>query len=102
MLRLHQQLQHWLLGDALSSMHFLKKEILRKRILLFFIREEVWENDYRLKIKEIMITGERIPIVNEDTSIKDVIIEITSKRLGTTCVVDEQWKTCWELLQMVI
>ena len=41
-----------------------------------------------LEIKEIMITGERIPIVNESTSIKDVILEITSKRLGTTCVVN--------------
>ncbi|MHB8580907.1 MAG: KpsF/GutQ family sugar-phosphate isomerase [Ignavibacteriaceae bacterium] len=41
-----------------------------------------------LEIKEIMITGEKIPIVNESTSIKDVILEITSKRLGTTCVVD--------------
>ncbi len=43
-----------------------------------------------LQISEIMIKGERIPIVKEETSLKDVIIEITSKRLGTTCVVDEQ------------
>jgi arabinose-5-phosphate isomerase len=41
-----------------------------------------------LEIKEIMYTGERIPIVNEDTSLKDAIWEITSKRLGSTCVVD--------------
>lgn len=43
-----------------------------------------------LQISEIMIKGERIPIVKEETSLKDVIIEITSKRLGTTCVVDEK------------
>lgn len=43
-----------------------------------------------LQISEIMIKGERIPIVKEETSLKDVIIEITSKRLGTTCVIDEQ------------
>jgi arabinose-5-phosphate isomerase len=42
-----------------------------------------------LQISEIMITGERIPIVRENASLKDVIIEITSKRLGTTCVVNE-------------
>jgi arabinose-5-phosphate isomerase len=42
-----------------------------------------------LQISEIMIKGERIPIVNEETSLKDVIIEITSKRLGTTCVVNQ-------------
>lgn len=43
-----------------------------------------------LKIKEIMITGDQIPIVYLDSSIKDVIVEITSKRLGTTCVIDDK------------
>ena len=42
-----------------------------------------------LQIKEIMFTGEKIPAVSVDASIKDVILEITSKRLGTTCVIDE-------------
>lgn len=41
-----------------------------------------------LQIKEIMIKGDRIPIVKEDAVIKDIIWEITSKRLGTTCVVN--------------
>ncbi len=41
-----------------------------------------------LQIKEIMIKGDKIPSVHEKASIKDVILEITSKRLGTTCVVD--------------
>ena len=35
-----------------------------------------------------MIKGKDIPKVHEDTSIKDVILEITSKRLGTTTVID--------------
>lgn len=43
-----------------------------------------------LKIKEIMITGERIPIVNENDMMTKVIYEISSKRLGTTCVVNSQ------------
>jgi arabinose-5-phosphate isomerase len=42
-----------------------------------------------LKISEIMIKGSDIPIVNEKASIKDTILEITSKRLGTTCVVND-------------
>jgi arabinose-5-phosphate isomerase len=41
-----------------------------------------------LQIKEIMIKGDKIPSVPEGSSIKDVILEITSKRLGTTCVVN--------------
>ena len=43
-----------------------------------------------LQISEIMIKDERVPMVKEDASLKDVIIEITSKRLGTTCVVDSK------------
>ncbi|QQS37746.1 MAG: KpsF/GutQ family sugar-phosphate isomerase [Ignavibacteriales bacterium] len=45
-----------------------------------------------LQIREIMITGDKIPKVNEQTSIKDVILEITSKRLGTTCVINNAGK----------
>ena len=41
-----------------------------------------------LEIKEIMIKGNNIPKINEEASIKDVILEITSKRLGTTTVVN--------------
>lgn len=43
-----------------------------------------------LEIKEIMIRGEKIPVVLEDAFIKDCILEITSKRLGTTCVVNSE------------
>jgi len=42
-----------------------------------------------LKIDDVMYTGDRIPIVKEDTPLKDVIIEITSKRFGATCIVDD-------------
>jgi arabinose-5-phosphate isomerase len=41
-----------------------------------------------LQIKEIMITGDKIPIVDEHASIKDAILEITTKRLGSTCVIN--------------
>lgn len=41
-----------------------------------------------LKISEIMISGKDIPCVKNETSLKDSILEITSKRLGITCVVD--------------
>ncbi len=41
-----------------------------------------------LKIDEIMISGKDVPIVKESASLKDSILEITSKRLGTTCVVN--------------
>ena len=45
-----------------------------------------------LKIKEIMIRGDGVPIVKENAELKDVILEMTSKRLGTTSVVDAEGK----------
>lgn len=42
-----------------------------------------------LRINEIMIKGNDVPIISERSSLKDAIIEITSKRLGMTCVVNE-------------
>ena len=45
-----------------------------------------------LKIEEIMIRGDGIPIVKEEANLKDIIFEMTSKRLGTTCVVNPDGK----------
>ncbi len=45
-----------------------------------------------LKIEEIMISGDGVPIVKENAKLKDVIFEMTSKRLGTTSVVDDEGK----------
>jgi len=45
-----------------------------------------------LKIEEIMIKGDGIPSVKEDANLKDIIFEMTSKRLGTTCVVNSEGK----------
>lgn len=42
-----------------------------------------------MKIDEIMFTGDRIPKVHEDTLLEKVIFEITSKRFGSTCVLDQ-------------
>lgn len=45
-----------------------------------------------LKIEEMMITSDYVPKVKKDCSIQEVILEITSKRLGATCVIDESGK----------
>lgn len=41
-----------------------------------------------LKIQEVMFTGDKIPIVKQDSTLKEAILEISSKRFGSTCVVD--------------
>ncbi len=45
-----------------------------------------------LKVEDLMHEDEEIPAVKEDTLMKDVVIEISSKRLGMTVVVDEDFK----------
>jgi arabinose-5-phosphate isomerase len=42
-----------------------------------------------LKVEDLMHTGEALPWVHEDSLMKDVILEITSKRLGVAGVVDD-------------
>ena len=79
------------LGDALA-VSLLKKRNFTAKDFAFLHPGGSLGKRLSLKIKEVMITGDRIPRVNKDTSIKDVIIEITSKRLGTTCVLDVNGK----------
>jgi len=43
-----------------------------------------------LKVSDIMHTGEEIPVVSEETGMKQVILEMTSKRFGTTVVVNQK------------
>jgi arabinose-5-phosphate isomerase len=42
-----------------------------------------------LTVEEIMHTGDAIPMVDPDTTMRDVLFSITSGALGFTCVVDE-------------
>ncbi len=43
-----------------------------------------------LKVKDVMHTGASIPMVSEDAGMKEVILEMTSKRFGATTVVNEK------------
>ena len=42
-----------------------------------------------LTVEELMHTGQQVPRVSQDTTMKDVIFEITSKRLGVTGVLND-------------
>ena len=43
-----------------------------------------------MKVEDLMHRGAELPVVFETTSMKDALLEITSKRLGVTAVVDSQ------------
>jgi arabinose-5-phosphate isomerase len=41
-----------------------------------------------LKVDELMVTGDRVPSVTGDVPLRDAIMEMTTKRIGCTLVVD--------------
>jgi arabinose-5-phosphate isomerase len=43
-----------------------------------------------LRIDDIFHQAEDMPIVTEDTKLRDALIEVSAKRLGMTCVVDKE------------
>ncbi|MFQ5760985.1 MAG: KpsF/GutQ family sugar-phosphate isomerase [Acidiferrobacterales bacterium] len=45
-------------------------------------------------VEDIMHTGEQIPLVTDDASLQDALLEMTSKGLGMTGVVDKQDRLC--------
>jgi len=69
--------------------------------LALMVRRGVSENDFALlhpggllgrkllvKVRDLMHSGENLPVVNPDTTMRAVLVEMTRKRLGTACVVD--------------
>lgn len=43
-----------------------------------------------LMVSDVMVTGEQIPRVSEQASLKDALLEMTRKGLGMTAVIDDQ------------
>jgi arabinose-5-phosphate isomerase len=79
------------MGDALSVALLQKRGFTAEDFALLHPGGSLGKR-LSLKIDEIMIKGDGVPVVKENSSIKDIILEMTSKRLGTTCVVDNAGK----------
>ena len=76
------------MGDALAVALLEKRDFSKEDFALFHPGGTLGKR-LLLKVEEMMVTGENIPIVKKNVLLKDTILEITSKRLGATCVVDE-------------
>lgn len=79
------------LGDALAVSLLKKRNFTAQDFALLHPGGSLGKR-LSLKITEVMITGDRIPKVSKNASMKDVIFEITSKRLGSTCVINDDGK----------
>jgi arabinose-5-phosphate isomerase len=79
------------MGDALSVALLQKRGFTEEDFALLHPGGSLGKR-LSLRIDEIMTKGEGVPVIKEDASIKDIIFEMTSKRLGTTCVVNNEGK----------
>jgi arabinose-5-phosphate isomerase len=76
------------MGDALAVALLEKRKFSAEDFVQFHPGGSLGKK-LTMKIDEIMFTGDRIPRVYEDTPLEKVIFEITSKRFGSSCVLDE-------------
>ncbi len=79
------------MGDALA-IALLKAKNFTKEQFAFYHPGGTLGRRLTLKVEEIMTKGENVPIVNQEVDLHIAILEMTSKRLGATCVVDENGK----------
>jgi arabinose-5-phosphate isomerase len=73
------------LGDAMALSIMALKNI-RKQDFAFFHPAGNLGRRLMLKVKDVMQTGRKVPIVNEETKMISIIKEITKKNLGFTLV----------------
>lgn len=76
------------MGDALAIALLEKRDFSEEDFAAFHPAGSLGKK--LIKIKNLMHTGEQIPIVRQDTRMRDVIYEMTRKGLGMTTVVDEE------------
>jgi arabinose-5-phosphate isomerase len=75
------------IGDALA-IALLKKKDFTKEEFAMLHPGGILGKKLLLRVNDLMIRDEAIPRVSESTFFKDIVFEISSKRLGCTCVVD--------------
>jgi arabinose-5-phosphate isomerase len=75
------------MGDALAVVLINRKQFNRKDFKRFHPGGSLGDR-LSIKIKEVMFTGERIPFVTIDQTVRETIFEIDKKKLGASLVVD--------------
>ncbi|HHS13814.1 MAG TPA: KpsF/GutQ family sugar-phosphate isomerase [bacterium] len=79
------------MGDALALAVFQERGFSIEEFAQFHPGGDIGKRLF-LKVEDVMRTGDDIARVNEDASLSLTILEITSKRLGATCVLDKTGK----------
>ena len=74
------------LGDALAIALLDRRQFRKEEFALYHPGGTLGKR-LLLKVDELMVSGEAIPRVSGSVPLRDAIVEITSKRLGCTCVI---------------
>jgi len=77
------------IGDALA-IAVLKKKGFKQEEFAILHPGGILGKRLLLRVEDIMHQGREIPLVNETSFMKDTLLEMTSKRLGVTGVVDKK------------
>jgi arabinose-5-phosphate isomerase len=76
------------LGDALAIALLDKRNFTKEDFAMFHPGGNLGKR-LLLRVEEMMVAGNDVPIVKQGVALTDAIVEITSKRFGATCVVDD-------------
>jgi len=80
------------LGDALAMTLLVRKGFREDQFASFHPGGRIGKR--LMRVENVMHAGDAAPTVARDTRIPDVIHEMSSKRLGMTCVVDGDGRLC--------
>ena len=79
------------LGDALAIALLDKRGFTKEEFAMFHPGGNLGKR-LLLRVEEMMVSDANVPIVRQEVPLSDAIVEMTSKRLGATCVVDAAGK----------
>lgn len=75
------------IGDALAIALLEKRQFTQEEFAMFH-PGGILGKRLLLKVEEIMVSGDGVPKVSREVTLSDAILEMTTKRLGATCVVN--------------
>ncbi len=79
------------MGDAIAVALLIKRGLGEKDFAFFHPGGAIGKKFF-IKVKDLMHTGDRLPIVSFNTPVLEALIEMSSKRLGHVVVTDSQNK----------
>jgi arabinose-5-phosphate isomerase len=76
------------LGDALAMALLQQRNFTEEEFALYHPGGNLGKR-LLLRVEELMVSGDAVPKVKRNVPVRDAILEMTSKRLGATCVIDD-------------